>query len=203
MKLAFPAAAAVLLALSAGAAQALDFAAREVGTSKSVEFGGEVAGADGQGLKARLTLKLVSAKNGRFVFAYTMANRTAAPFTRARVALFGFDEPSAAYATSTAPFRFMASGQTDGLGWREFCFGSRTYENCLNGDGGVGLGQSRSGRFELRGVRSGRVSLNRLFVRWQDVDAPSLGLTGATGVGRTPEDAAENAGEPRPPAPAA
>lgn len=176
---------ALAFALVASPALALEFRAGEVGVTKTVVFDGVVDGRRVEGLSGRMTVRLLSAtKDGRFRFAYTFQNTSSAPFTRARASVWGFDIPDVTYATSTAPFRFMGTGDTVGVGNRDVCFGSRVHENCREGDGGVRLGQSGSGTFAFRGAKNGRVSLDNLFVRWTDLTAPSLGLHAVSGYGQ-------------------
>lgn len=171
-------------ALWASAADALEFTDKEVGVAKTVEFGGMIAGRPQPGLSGVLTVKLVQVRADRFRFAYTFKNTSAAPFKRARASIWGFDIPDVNDATSTAPFRFMGTGITSGLGHRDVCFGSRVHEDCREGDGGVALGHTGSGTFAFRGAKGGRVQFDNLFVRWTDLDAPSLNLIRGSGVGQ-------------------
>lgn len=176
--------AALALALLAVPAFALEFTAKEVGVSKSVEFGGVVNGRPVEGLSAKLTVKLLSAsKDGKFRFSYTFRNTSKAPFTRARASLWGFDIPHVDHATSTAPFRFMGTGQTVGLGHRDVCFGAKSHDDCREGPGGVSLGASGAGTFGFGGAKGGKVTMENLFVRWVDLSAPSLKLQKASGYG--------------------
>lgn len=174
---------AVLAASVAFPSRALEFTAEEVGTTKTVEFGGMLNGKTAPGLSGVLTIKLIRVEGDRFRFAYSFRNTSSAPFTRARASLWGFDIPDVNHATSTAPFRFMGTGDTAGLGHRDVCFGARTHESCREGDGGVALGRSGSGAFGFHGAKGGRVQLDNLFVRWADLEAPSLNLKKGSAVG--------------------
>lgn len=171
-------------ALAAWPAQALEFTAKDVGVSRTIQFGGEIDGQAAEGLSATLTVKLVSAKKGVFRFAYRFKNTAGAPFTRARASLWGFDVPEIDHATSTRPFRFMGTGDTAGYGHRDVCFGSKTHDDCREGGGGVALGRTGAGTFAFGGAKSGRVRMDDLFVRWVDLDAPTLGLKNAKGLGQ-------------------
>lgn len=178
------ASALVLAAVCALPAQALEFSAKEVGVAKTVRFGGELNGQPVEGLSATLTVKLVSASKGVFRFAYTFKNTSGAPFTRARASVWGFDIPEIDHATSTAPFRYMGTGETAGYGHRDVCFGSKTHDDCREGDGGVTLGKTGAGTFAFGGAKSGRVRMDDLFVRWTDLNAPKLGLKNGKALGQ-------------------
>lgn len=179
------AAALAAAVLAAGPVSAMTFTAKDVGRSRTVTFDGMVDGRPVPALGATVTVTLTSAAKGRFVFSYRIANTSGAPVSASRVSLFGFDiDRDVADATATGALRLLGTGRVPGLGQRDVCMGREDHDRCDRGTGGVRLGRTGAGTFWFVGVSGGAIGFDNLFVRYEDVVAPSLALDDADGVGQ-------------------
>lgn len=181
---------ALALGLAAVPASAITFV--NPGDSHTINFSGLISGVVTPGLTSSLLLTFTGFTGNNANFSYTLSNTSGAPFTASRVSSFGFNvvSPGFNYAGSSETssiFTKRNSGQfpqpNSGGGPRDICFSAGP--NCGGGaGGGVLLGASESATFTL--AFSGplaSVTLDDLVVRYQSLDAPSLGIRGGSGIG--------------------
>lgn len=192
MKTTFLAAAFAAAAVVSAPASAVAFVT--AGDTQSYTFNGIVEEVVVPGLTARLDLTFDGFVGNNAKFSYTLTNTSGGAITNSRVSVFGFD-------VVTDGFSFAGSSETSALfqktndgafpqtqgGPREFCMTAATGGNpaCTNGGGnGVFQPGSEAATFTLAfGTLPASVELSRLIVRYQSIDAPTLNLRGASGIG--------------------
>jgi len=176
--------AACLIAAPASAATVLSWSSGDLGVSQGVDFNGFVNGVVTPGLTAHVDYTLQSISGNDWTFGYSVHNTSSAPITASRVSIFGFDiTPDIVGSTSTGVYdTFTANGNVPQIGFRDACY---SQVNCAGGAGaGALIGQTLGGTFKLTfAVPETSLSLENLFVRYQSIDAPSLGLQGASATG--------------------
>lgn len=178
---------------AAQAATNLTFTSASIGQTQSVNFAGFTDSFAGgttalPGLSATLDLRLTAISGNTWTFAYSVANTSLAPVTSSRVSVFGFNVSGAFNsATATGEFSSVGSGNVPvGRGSRDTCFRTGNGGQCAGGGGqGVTIGEAASTGIArlVFNAPTTNVVLSELFVRYQSLNAPSLHIQGASGVG--------------------
>lgn len=194
-------AAGAALAFFATDASAISLTVADVGSSFDVDFDGNVGGTDIQGLTARITFQLTAFDlndSNQAVFTVTVRNTSTAPVTASRVSAFGFNtNPNVTTgSTNNDPLFLFVNVDTNpqppnqqfpnGFGDIEVCLIDQQ-NNCSGGGGtGVTIGQTY-GPFTLTldfAALGTALVMDNFGVRYQSIDAPTLGINGGSGTGR-------------------
>jgi len=177
-------AACIAAAAPATAATVLSWDSTDIGQTQNADFIGLVDGAVTAGLTASIDYTLQSIVGNDWTFGYSVQNTSSAPITASRVSVFGFDvTPDILTSASTGVYDdFTANGNVPQIGFREACY---SQVNCAGGGGaGALIGQTLGGTFTLTfAAAQDDLSLENLFVRYQSIDAPTLGIQGGSGTG--------------------
>lgn len=181
--LSLAATAALMAASPANAA----FLFENEGDSHFLTFNGMENGDLINGLSGTLLLTLADITGTAYTFNYEVENTSAAPVTQSRISAFGFNvDPnfvSAAILTGGV-FDNKSSGNVpNGLPNVEFC--ATAGPNCSGGGGdGVFIGDSSIGSFKLTlAAPSPAIGFDQLYLRYQSIDAPTLGIRGGSATG--------------------
>ena len=193
-------AAGAALAFTATSASAISLTLADVNTSFSVDFDGNVGGTAVQGLTATITFKLTQfdlGNSNQAVFEVTVQNTSSAPVTASRVSGFGFNtNPNVTSgSTNNDPLFPFVNVDTNpqppnqqfpnGFGDIEVCLIDQL-NNCSGGGGtGVTIGQIY-GPLTLTldfADLGATLVMDSFGVRYQSIDAPTLGINGGSGTG--------------------
>lgn len=146
------------------------------------------------GLTSSILFNFLGTTGNSYNFSYTLSNTVnAVDYQAARVTIFGFNtDPNIASTSTGAPdlFNTIAAGnQPNGLAGIEVCYkDSGPSGNCTGANGGVAIGGSTSGTFNLAFASlPAAVSLSDFSVRYQGIDSTKYGFRGdsASGVPTT------------------
>ena len=175
-----------LIALS-GAADATTITPDDVGDSGTGTFNGLIGGnilVPQLGASLTLSVNSYTAATNTWVFGYTVANTTQAPWSSS-VSAFGFNvDPNLVSVSSTGLFDLALRNVnvSGGVGTIDFC--NSAGASCNGGSSnGVNPGASASGTFTLDFADNATTTLTftDYFVRYQEINGP--GVYGKSGVG--------------------
>jgi hypothetical protein len=185
--------AATLLAL-ATPAQSADFLTGAP-SSTTINYTGTIGTTVTSGLTAEQILNFLGSTYNAttnqtvFQFTYQLTNTSSGDVTASRISNFGFSsDPLMASASATGLFNNAVVSEDMNIPVFDFsadaCFNSNGPENCSGGGGGgLTIGQSTSGSFNLAYVGNiSSVSLNDFFVRFQSIEGTGI-APDSSGVG--------------------
>ena len=177
---------AALLVVTNAHAGPLSFS--NLGDTGTINYSGNIEGADVEGLTATTTFRLDQIVDNSFVFDVKIENTANHLWEDARISRIGLNvDPDVIGVSASSPWYAMLGGSVpNGFGAVDMCIGEEKQGGfqCQGGPGGVSKNSVASFLLTMNfETAPAAVWFDNLVVRWQSLTSETLGFNGDSGTG--------------------